>query len=204
MKNFKVLYEDLKITCRNLNVLAVKEINLSYKSVPIELRLQELGIKFDSIIESVIEQTEDTKNYGESPDVKGWTNFIRRAKTIYAIIYIVDPIFKDKEITDIERYMKLYMSLIHELGHAKDMVDQVNFDANGQCKDVVEAEGFAEIFALQYLHRRKNDEITSVAKSIYAASILERKNASELHKKVHAVINRKISDSNLEAWANEI
>lgn len=200
MENFRKLYEDLKVSCRNLNVLAIKEVDLSYIYVPIEDRLHELNIKYDSVIVSDIELTEGAESYGKTPDVKGWTNFIRRAKGIYAIIYIVDPIFQNKDISDIERYMKLYMCLIHEIGHAKDMVDKVNFYSDGKCKNLVEAEGFAEIFTLQYLHRRKNSEIVSVAKGIYAASILERKNKSELYKDIHAVINKKISDAELEAW----
>jgi hypothetical protein len=44
--------------------------------------------------------------------------------------------------------------LLHELGHVKDHENQINFDGSRKTADVVEAEVYANLFALDECFRR--------------------------------------------------
>lgn len=54
---------------------------------------------------------------------------------------------------EFESVVKLLV-LLHEVGHAKDMLEQINFKHDTGTVDIVSAEAFAHLFALRHLKKR--------------------------------------------------
>jgi hypothetical protein len=190
------LYNKIKLERFGLTKTSIFDLNESDFSKSCDLRFACVGVEFDEILGSDISVDEHqiTKGYGVGESIRGKTNFYIATGISRSAIFILD------KGDDIASMMYKLISLIHELGHAHDFDNKINFDENGIVSSIVELEIYAEVFALKYLERNKSCPLHKLIRSQYANALLQRKGTSDFYQKVHLGINRYFKDGRIKRW----
>ena len=97
----------------------------------------------------------------------GWTSATRDSfGKIRPFIFVQKEVGDPKLGGEEEAVYKLLI-LLHELGHAKDIVDQTNYNHEELTLDIVEAEIYAHRFVLQHL-RRMGYRLLAAQKKVFS------------------------------------
>ncbi|WP_444944899.1 hypothetical protein ACJJIK_09655 [Microbulbifer sp. ZKSA006] len=162
-----------------------------------EVLFRQLEIVHDEIISGSIHSDTIADDYGQGTSTKGKTTFFRVDNQIKSAVFIMSNISDDKKTTVLR-----YVALLHELGHVSDMENGKNIRFNGHDINMIKAEGYAEVFALKYLDKKKNDIVDKFVKGRYAQALLDRKNKNEMYASIHKEILVYFRESRLRNWAN--
>jgi hypothetical protein len=81
------------------------------------------------------------------------TAFFDANRTVRSVILIRQTVKTRAQHREMKYAFKI-ASLLHEIGHVHDLEQGLNFDVNSKRLDVIEAEVFANLFALQQMAKR--------------------------------------------------
>ncbi|WP_018014559.1 hypothetical protein [Teredinibacter turnerae] len=188
-------YHNVKRDLFGLQTPSVFEIDEKMYNMDVVDKFRMFDVQFEEIYSSPVHPSGLDSEYGKGKDVIGVTYFYRNGEQNGSAVFIVVN-SSDEDIV----YLKKYISILHELGHVHDFENQINFDSYARASDAVKAEAYAEIFALKYLDRDKQDVVHKFVKSQYAEALKNRKQRSEFYASVHKEINIYISESRLKRW----
>lgn len=190
------IYSELKVKAINDGVISVIEILSNEISKETEHLLAENGIAYDHLAISSIND-ETAQDYNRS-GAKGFTTFIKKSGAYSSVIFVANDCGNE-----IEAPLTMCATLAHELGHHDDFKNLVNFNESAICKNLIKAEAYAEVFALNYFHHI-GCPVSNWVKGNYAKVILERKSQVGFYSGVHKEIINKISESRLKSWKKAI
>lgn len=185
------------VTEHRLGLDHVEVHQIPYDTIQLkaEERFRIAGIQYDTILSVSPHSTFNDDDYGDSPDVKGITNFYTVGSETKSAVFILE-----NEPGNSVRLLERYVALIHELGHVDDMQKGLNIKFDGSQIDIIKAEGYAEVFALKYFDKDKNNRIFGFIKAMYAKSLLDRKNENDTYREIHKQINTFFRDTRLKKW----
>lgn len=91
--------------------------------------------------------------------------------------------------------------LLHELGHADDMIRGINYKL-GQAIDLVKAEAYAEIFCLRHLNSLKNPH-AEITRNIFARRLANMNGKDPLKKAIYNEAISQMSRKKIALWATK-
>jgi hypothetical protein len=190
------MYGELKEKAINDGVYSVIEIPSSQICEETDALFAEYGISFDALaISSVSEET--AKDYNKL-GAKGFTTFINQSGSLKSVIFVGNDCGNE-----IEAPLTMCATLAHELGHHHDFLKRQNYTESAICKNLVKAEGYAEVFSLNYFHHLSSP-LSYWVKGNYAKVLLERRLQGGFYSEVHKEIIKSISESRLKTWKKAI
>jgi hypothetical protein len=108
--------------------------------------------------QKIVFHTDDPAHDYGMPDDKanmcGYVNAFLDLQQQLRLVVIVRKAVKDFEHRDLKYVMKV-ATLLHEVGHVHDIVNGINFDLKARSAQIIEAEVFANLFALERLAERQ-------------------------------------------------
>lgn len=104
----------------------------------------------------------------------------------------------DDELTEEIKSVLLFLALVHELAHVKDMHAEINFKFNPASINLVESEAYAHSFTMDYCNKIG----AKIARDTYAEGIY-RINSSKKNfdQKLYRSICKKIGKGRFKKWA---
>lgn len=212
--SFEELFVSTKNSCLGLPVENVYLVDLEqYNKYSIEELFTKLGIEFDELLYWQFESDEAlVKDYVCFNNIKGWASYYIQGGVYKSVIFVMDnPDYEidgvidvcDEDEEEIEfKFLLKYLALIHELGHIDDFNKGINFNLSERKINLIEAEAYADVFALKLLKDKKS-LFLQYAKKIMSKGILDRSFKEGFYSEVHNHIKKEILESELREWSRE-
>lgn len=195
---FDVMFNDLCKSRHGLNVKDIKLVSDELMRLPVEKILDFFEIEYDEV---VCFNSNADDSYGSS-DIMGFTTFVISVGQIYPVVFIRDNFVDGKKDFSI---MLNYIFLQHELGHVDDFYNGKSYDLVNRRVEIIEAEAYADIFAMKKLKSRyKVSNLDKIALAYYAKNVIGNSRKNDFYEKVFALINKKIIASKIREWARYI
>lgn len=158
--SYKSEYEELMKNPPFKGILGIYELGRDqFNTLSADQQLEFVGLRGHTHIgwKSGLTNKDDDLAH-ESVKGTGSTVGTRTANgRIVPVVFVrkeVDPDGDAKEHTETLSYMIRLIVLLHELGHAEDMIKEKNFNHAQTTTDLIEAEAYAHQFAVNYAKRR--------------------------------------------------
>lgn len=109
---------------------------------------------FDQIFFEVGDEAPDYGSHSRDANLAGsMTAFLDAKQELQSVILIRRTVKTHVQHRELKYAFKI-ASLLHELGHVQDLEQGINFDVPAKRMDIIEAEVFANLFALEQMAQR--------------------------------------------------
>lgn len=204
MFEHKKLFDELKRSRNNIQLHSIHELDSTFFNRSVREKLDAVGLSMQEIIFCVEGESYCDGVLNNGANLGGDVINVETESGIQQVIFIytppIDPNIPD-DAQDDWQYMLKLISLAHELGHVEDM--QLTIKSNFHYSSVnsvnlVEAEGYANAYALNYLHSiGQNTARNTLAGAIYRAHSSKKKFEQQLYSSICS----RIGKGRLKKWA---
>ena len=156
------------------------------------------GVKADKAIAFDVEDQVLADQYQQSQfHASGLTTLIVAGAQAKPVVFVKQSVTDDKRFDRLLRYGLV----LHELGHANDMIKGVNF-RKGSPVSLQAAEAYAEVFCLRRLNDTK-DEMSEVTRNLFAARLCRMNGAGTFKQGIYDAAIQQMSRGKLSKWASK-
>lgn len=108
----------------------------------------------EQVFYDIDESCEDYLQRDKSANVNGVTIIFRESSGVFrTAVFILKNVRGTFKFSDYKYVLKI-PALLHELGHVDDIEKQINFNLNDGTTDIIEAEAYANLYALERMAGR--------------------------------------------------
>lgn len=156
------------------------------------------GIRIDDVISFRANDEQGDIYTNSGVQAAGFTTLVTINGITKPIIFV-----KASAIGDVrfDEFLRLG-TIIHELGHAEDMNNGVNYRQDGSV-DLAGAEAYAEVYCLRNLNQSKAP-MCLFTKGLFAKRLLGFKEKSLLHSAIYERVISAISEKKLKLWSKVV
>lgn len=155
------------------------------------------GLDVDEV-QSFTGDSEASTAYYQSLKGDGYTSLVSVSGVTKPVIFVQQTLAEDELLSD----HLLLGVILHELGHADDMIQGHNFGANGPM-NLAKAEAYAEVFCLRKLNASK-DGSSQFARNLVAKRVFTMKGKGALKSATYDEVIKVTSRKKLALWAKDV